>query len=356
METRKKILVAPLNWGLGHATRCIPIIEALENHGFEPVIASDGAALTLLKREFPQHRAVELPTYQIEYAKADAFFNFKLLVQMGRMFSTIKKERRIIKLLVKDMNLSGIISDNRLGAYNKYIPSVFITHQINVLSGTSSGIASILHRRFIKKYLECWVPDVKTSPNLSGKLGHTEEEVPNLKYIGPVSRLHKASHEKRYDLAVILSGAEPHRSNLEIRLTEELKDYKGSVIFVRGLVDEKQVVEQKGNITYYNFMDSDQMEIVLNESETVLCRSSYSTIMDVAKLCKKAFFIPTPGNEEQEYLAKKLRKAGLAPSASQKGFKINDLEKVDLYKGLKDINGSAKWKDLFSLFEGKREL
>lgn len=353
METRKKILVAPLNWGLGHATRCIPIIEALENHGFEPVIASDGAALMLLKKEFPQHKAVELPTYQLEYAKHGAFFNIRLLLQMGLMFSTINKEQRMVKHLVQELNIEGIISDNRLGAYYKGIPSIFITHQVNVLSGTASGLASLLHRRFIKKYIECWVPDVKASPNLSGKLGHSEEEIPNLKYIGPISRLHKTSPAKSYDLAVLLSGAEPHRSTLENMLEKQLEHFNGSVIFVRGVVEEHQVITQKGNITGYNFMSSDELEDVLNKSELILCRPSYSSIMDMAKLCKKAFFIPAPGNDEQEYLAKKLKRAGLAPFAFQQAFKVEDLEKARMYKGLRDINGVAKWKDLFTLFECK---
>jgi UDP-N-acetylglucosamine:LPS N-acetylglucosamine transferase len=78
--------------------------------------------------------------------------------------------------------------------------------------------------------------------------------------------------------------------------------------------------------------------------------------MDLAKLCKKAFFIPTPGQYEQEYLAKKLKKAGLAPYATQKNFKVKDLPKAEFYKGLKEINGMAKWKDLFSLFESERKL
>jgi len=353
LETRKKILVAPLNWGLGHATRCIPIIEALENHGFEPIIASDGAALMLLKKEFPQHTALELPAYQLEYAKQGAFFNIRVLLQMGLMFNTIKKEQRIIKHLVTEHGISGIISDNRLGVYYKGIPSIFITHQVNMLSGTASGLASSLHRRFIKKYIECWIPDVKASPNLSGKLGHSEEDIPNLKYIGPISRLHKTSPVKHYDLAVLLSGAEPHRTTLENKLEEELKRFEGQVIMVRGVVEEHQVISQKGNITRYNFMSSDELEEVLNKSELILCRPSYSSIMDIAKLCKKAFFIPAPENEEQEYLAKKLKRAGLAPFASQNAFKIEDLEKAKMYKGLRDINGVAKWKDLFTLFEGK---
>lgn len=353
MNTRKKILVAPLNWGLGHATRCISIIEALENHGFEPVIASDGAALLLLKKEFPRLTAIELPPYQIEYARHGAFFNMGILLQMGRMFLAIKKEHRLVGQLVNELGITGIISDNRPGAFVKSLRCIFITHQVNLLSGTASGLASLLHRQCIKKYNECWVPDVKLSPNLSGKVGHSEEELPNLKYIGPLSRLHKTSPAKTYALAVLLSGAEPHRSTLEKKLAQALVQFNGPVLIIRGLVGEQQLVTQNGHCTTYNFMGSDELEEALNKSELVLCRPSYSNIMDMAKLCKKAFFIPAPGNAEQEYLAKKMKRAGMAPFASQNSFRVEDLEKALLYKGLRDSNGVAKWKDLFTLFEGK---
>lgn len=353
MEKRKKILVAPLNSGLGHATRCIPIIEALDNHGFEPIIASDGAALLLLQKEFPQYTALELPSYQTEYVKGHSVFNLRHLMRMGKMFARITHEHKMVRAWAHELGISGIISDGRMGAYYNGVPSVFITHQLNIIAGDVPAVSTRLHRGFIKQFRECWVPDVKAAPNLSGKLGHTDDTIERLKYIGTISRLHKTASDRQYDLAVLLSGDEPQRTLLEKILEQELQNFKGEIIFIRGLVEEKQAVTQKGHITYYNFMDSDTLEEALNKSSLILCRPGYSTIMDVAKLCKKVFFIPVPGNEEQLYLAKKLKKAGLAPYTAQKHFKLSDLDKAALYKGLRDINGLAKWKDLFCLFEGK---
>lgn len=353
MSYKKRILVAPLNWGLGHATRCIPVIEALENHGYEPIIASDGIALALLKKEFPHLTALELPHYHIEYAKRGVFFKLKIIRLLPQMLKAIRTEKRIIRNIIKEYAIQGIISDNRLGARSKSIPSVFITHQLNVLTGTTTWITTPLHRRFIKKYNECWVPDVEHAPNLSGKLGHSEENNLKLKYIGPLSRLHKKPIAKKYDLMVILSGTEPQRRMLEEKLREELKNYSGKTLFVRGVVEADEEVIQDGNITFYNFMNSAALEDAFNQSEVILCRSGYSTIMDLAQMGRKAFFIPTPGRYEQEYLAKKLKKSGLVPYATQNDFKISDLRKADHYKGLKHIAGDMKWKDLFCLFEGK---
>jgi len=353
VHLKKKILVAPLNWGLGHATRCIPIIEALENHGYEPVIASNGAALELLKKEFPLLTALELPEYHIEYAKRGAFFKFKMLLQIPRMFMTVRRENKIVCNLVREYGLCGIISDNRLGAFCKSAPSVFITHQLNLLTGNTTYLTSRIHTFFVRRYRQCWIPDVAGNRNLSGKIGHTEDEHLNLKYIGPISRLHKRATQKKFDLMVLLSGPEQQRALLEIKLRQELTGYNGRTIFIRGVVEPVEKILQENNITYYNFMNTADLEQAFNESEMVLCRPGYTNVMDLAKLGKRAFFIPTPEDGEQVYLAKKLKRCNMAPFATQKAFKISDLAKTEMYKGLKNIECTIKWKDLFSLFEGE---
>lgn len=349
----KKILVAPLNWGLGHATRCIPIIEALENNGYIPIIASDGVALQMLQKEFPHLQSLELPSYHIEYAKNGAFFKWKMIKNSPKMIDAILQEKKTIRQWIDEYDIAGIISDNRLGVYSKKIPSVFITHQLNVLTGNTTWISSKVHQHIIKKFNQCWIPDVETKPNLSGKLGHLENPEENIKYIGPLSRLHRKPTDKKYDLMVILSGPEPQRGMLEAQLIQEMEHFKGKVVFIKGKIEPEQKIEQVGNVTYYNFMNTEELENTFNESEIVLCRSGYTTIMDLAQLGKKAFFIPTPGQYEQEYLAKKLKKEGLVPFAKQEDFKIENLLEIDLFKGLKNFGTAITWNKLFCLFEGK---
>ena len=182
---KKSILIAPLNWGLGHATRCIPIINALIAQNFEPVIASDGAALELLQKEFPNLECIELPSYNIEYSKKRMFFRLKLLLDSPKMMKAIKAENEAIKSIIEAHNIVGIISDNRFGVYNESVPSVFITHQLQVLSGNTTWLSTKLHQKIIKRFDECWVPDNKNAPNLSGKLGHINGMPFTIKYIGP---------------------------------------------------------------------------------------------------------------------------------------------------------------------------
>lgn len=350
-NSTKNILVAPLNWGLGHATRCIPIIRELEKNGFTPVLASDGEALQLLQKEFPHLQSLELPSYEIEYAKNGADFKWKLIKNSPKMIEAIFTEKKIVKKWIAEFDLQGIISDNRLGVYSKKIPSVLMTHQLNVLSGKTTWISSKLHQYFIKKFTECWIPDKKENPNLTGKLGHLKNSSLNLKYLGPLSRFEKKNLPIKYDLMVILSGPEPQRTFLEQKLIKEIQSFDGKILFIKGIIESEQKIDQDENVTYYNFMTSSEIETAFNESEIVLCRSGYTTVMDLAKLQKKAFFIPTPGQFEQEYLARRLKRNGFLPYAKQDDFVIKNLSEVSLYGGLPQLIKEIDWKQLFVLFE-----
>ncbi len=352
-SANKTILIAPLNWGLGHATRCIPIIKALQEHNYIPIIASDGAALALLKKEFPYVQTLKLPSYRIEYAKSGTNFKWKLLKNFPKMIKAVWKEEKKIRKWIKKYDIDGIISDNRLGVFSKKIPSVYLTHQLNVMTGNTTWFTSTLHQHIIKKHQECWVPDLEESPNLTGKLGHIVNRDFKLKYIGPLSRMHKKETPKQYDLMIILSGPEPQRGLLEEKLQAEILGYKGNIVFIKGIIEKEQKMEELVNVTYYNFMNSRQLEQTFNESETVLCRSGYTTIMDLVKLGKKAFFIPTPGQYEQEYLAKKLQEEGIAPFSKQEDFFIENLKEIENFKGLPLLETSMDWVNLFEVFEKK---
>ncbi len=350
-STQKTILIAPLNWGLGHATRCIPIIKALQENDYVPIIASDGIALELLRKEFPYLQSLELPSYQIEYAKNGKNFKWKLLQNCPKMIEAVLEEKKTIKKWVKKYQIDGIISDNRLGVFSQKVPSVFITHQLNVMTGNTTWITSKLHQHIIKKYAECWVPDFEGIPNLTGKLGHIKNPDFEIKYIGPLSRLQKKEIPKQYDLMIILSGPEPQRGLLEEKLKKEVMNFGGNIIFIKGLIEKDQKKEQIRNILYYNFMNTRQLEQTFNESETILCRSGYTTIMDLVKLGKKAFFIPTPGQYEQEYLAEKFKKEGLVPYAKQDNFSMKNIFEIENYKGLQQHESPFDWTNLFQVFE-----
>ena len=297
-----------------------------------------------------------MPSYNIEYSKKGENFKWKLLKNSPKTIKGILSEQKIIEQWIKEYQLIGVISDNRLGLYTNKVPSVFITHQLKVMSGNTTWLSSKIHSIIINKYQECWVPDAEGTPNLSGKLGHLENTNLKIKYLGVLSRLNYKKLKKQYDVMVLLSGPEPQRTMLEEKLLSEFKEYPKKVVFVKGKVEAEQKMEQIGNVTVYNYIQATQLEKTINQSELVLSRSGYTTVMDLAKLKKKAFFIPTPGQFEQEYLAIQLSKDGLVPTALQDNFSIKDLESVSLFGGLPEINTTVNWSELFSLFKGERKL
>ncbi|MCF6349174.1 MAG: glycosyltransferase [Flavobacteriaceae bacterium] len=346
----KKILIAPLNWGLGHATRCIPIIKALIANNFEPILAGDGDALTLLQKEFPQLTSYQLPSYNIKYSKSNNL-KTKLFLSLPKILKAVKQEKKLVDNLVSKEGLSGIISDNRFGVRSTKIPSVYITHQLNVLSGNTTSITSKLHQKIISKFDECWVPDTMCESNLSGELSKVKNEKLKVKFIGALSRFEKQYAIKKHDLLIVLSGPEPQRSILEEKLLVQLKETNKKTVFVRGVITKEKLPSVNNNITIVNYMLSKQLEQTINESEVVLARSGYSTIMDLAKLEKKVFFIPTPGQFEQEYLALRMDKLNIVPFAHQDDFKLKMLEKVNNYKGFENTVNKGLDSGLFNLFQ-----
>ncbi|MDR5589300.1 glycosyltransferase [Christiangramia sp. SM2212] len=351
---KKRILVAALNWGLGHAARCIPIIRELQLNGFEPVIASDGQALELLKKEFPHLNHIELPSYNIQYSKNGFYLKWKMIMDSPRIVMAIREEKKLTKEIVKKYNIKGIISDNRLGVRCKKLKTnVFITHQLNVLSGNTSFLSSYLHQQYISKFDECWVPDVADKKNLSGILGHLKRKPVNVKYIGPISRLEKRNTPEFYDFLVLLSGPEPQRSILESILLKEFKTAEARILFVRGVFSEDELDFPNCNINIKNNLFGKALQEAINASRYIVSRSGYTTLMDLAKLEKKAFFIPTPGQNEQEYLAERLSKLGIAPFCKQEDFDLTQLRRIENYEGLSDFGNHVVFRDLFSFFERK---
>ena len=321
----KRILVAPLDWGLGHATRCIPIIRELVDCGAEVIIAADGGGFTLLKEEFPDLEIIHLPGYRMRYS-GNHSMNWQMFTNVPKIFFQIYKEHVKLQKLISEYRLDAVISDNRYGLWSRKIYSVFITHQIIIkcpsplwfLQRPLRGIIGF----FIGKYHRCWVPDVKEANNLSGDLSH-QRLLPSLKFIGPLSRfthLDDTPCEKKYDVIVTLSGPEPQRSIFEQLILEQLAESKLKSIVVRGVPGEP--TSGKKGLTIHSHLNTAEMHEAMMCSNLIVSRPGYSTIMDLAALGKKAILIPTPGQTEQEYLAEMLTERGSFYSVSQGEFNL----------------------------------
>lgn len=324
---KPRILVAPLDWGLGHATRCIPIIRELMTQGADVWLAGERTQKDLLQQEFPDLPLLTLEGYRIKYASSGIGLLFSIFRQTGKIISTIKKENEWLKKMVAEHGFDAVISDNRYGLYHPDIPSIFITHQLTIKSPLDKWTEKILQKRnylYINQFRECWVPDAEDDNNLAGALSHPENKplVP-VYYIGSLSRF-KINNEpvKHNHLLFILSGPEPQRSILENKIIQQIAHYPSTATIVRGLPGFESIIPSTSLIKFYNHLPADELKKEIEQASYVISRSGYSTIMDLIKMKKKSILIPTPGQTEQEYLASYLSKKQFAFCVSQKEFSL----------------------------------
>lgn len=268
----------------------------------EIVLASDGGALDLLKLEFPELPSYELPSYDISYKHNSMAAN--MILQAPKIRRAIIDERLLANRIAKQLNIDIIISDNRFGFRSENTKNIYITHQIQVLTANrlSSIFATKIHAHLYRKFDLIWIPDEKGSESLAGELSQAPMNL-NHEYIGCISRLEYLKSEIKYDILVILSGPEPKRTELEDILVNSL-DLNKRICLVRG-TNAPHSIMRKG-ITIVNFAESKTLSKLIAESTHIVCRSGYTSIMDLASLGRGATLIPTPGQTEQEYLAKYL--------------------------------------------------
>ncbi len=311
-----KILVCPLDWGIGHATRVVPVVRALIRQGAEVHLGASGASRAFLEEEFPDLTMHEFPGYRVTYPSSRRGMARKILAQLPALLRSVRAEHAELDRMITGHRFDGVVSDNRYGLYSKRIPSIFITHQVFV---QAPGRLRFLQRpidRMIRQYTgrfeACWIPDIAGGNNLSGDLSHREPLPSRFHFIGPLSRFATPSattgnHETGdgpAELLAILSGPEPQRTILERKLAGELTRLRLPAILVLGKPGATSPAPDIGSCKVYNHLPTRELGMLMAKADLILCRPGYSTLMDLAALGKKAILVPTPGQTEQEYLAR----------------------------------------------------
>lgn len=331
-----KVLVTPLDWGLGHATRSIPIIYHLLRQGHDVELASSGGALRLLQLEFPNLIFFELPPYQPQYAVSSNLLP-RLLCQSKKFLHAIEQEHLLTEEIVKARGVQAIISDHRYGCHTAATTNIFVTHQVNFqfrgFWKMGAGIFNAWHHQKMSPFHHVWIPDLPGSW-LSGQL--SRNPLSNSRYIGLQSRFSLPQiREVRYDILVLLSGPEPQRSIFEQLMRAEISKTNFNVLMVKGQPGLNQNTAERDQITEVAHLASDQLQQAIEQSRFVVCRSGYSSVMDMARLKRRdLLFVATPGQPEQEYLARMLKAQGLVHSVSQHRISLGrDLMEASRYSG-----------------------
>lgn len=329
-KTPRRLLIAPLDWGLGHTTRCIPIIRYLLSLDHRILFAGDESQRDFIKKTFPGIDTVHLEGYHVHYGKTAGGLAWSLVKQLPGIFTRIRQEHKWLNDLVGSGEVDAVISDNRYGLYHRDIPSVFITHQLSVRTGAGGRADKIfrsLHYRYINRFHACWVPDLPGDGSLAEGLSHPDVLPRQTHYIGWLSHLAPlpGAREKKPEtrLLILLSGPEPQRSILSEILWKQCLEYPFPIVFIEGSAGCKPQGDIPAHITWKDRVAREELQPLLESASLVICRSGYSTLMDLMLLGKKAVIIPTPGQTEQEYLADRLHRKKFFYTASQEDLRLD---------------------------------
>lgn len=310
-----RILVAPLNWGLGHATRSMALIKKYLANGDDVVLAGDGDSFALLRKAFPTLPTVNLPPLNIRYSSGKSQV-WAMLKAVPSIIGFSLKDHYFLSELLRHEQFDLVISDNRFGLYSDKVRCVYLTHQLFPRLPKSfrwlEPFAAWCHKKIINRYAECWVPDFENKDgSLAGDLSHGTPMPKNVKYIGPLSRFDgmNPKPDSTYEAVCVLSGPEPQRSLFEQSLVEQYSQSESTVLIVRGLPSKPATKLRKGNLVLVSHLSDNQLAPFLLGCRTIVCRSGYTSLMDMATLgvLQKVTFVPTPGQPEQEYLSEWLQ-------------------------------------------------
>lgn len=345
MTKQLHVLYSVLDWGLGHATRSIPVIHELLANNCKVSLAGEGNSLILLQKTFPNLPCYPLKGIHVTYPTSGSM-TLAMIKQLPAINNAIKSEQHQFEELVNTLNPDLVLSDNRYGARSKKVYSIFMGHQLWIQAPAAlkwtEGLIFRLHKKMIRHFDECWVPDYEGENNLSGQLSHHQKVTESLQpvYIGPLSRLRlsEVKEEVTTDILVIISGPEPQRTIFEAKCRKEAEATGLKTIIVQGQPHLNNDFTFN-NIRLVSHLNEEELASAICNSTYIVCRSGYSTLMDLAHLQKNALCIPTPAQTEQEYLAKYLAEKELMVTQSQFDLdfdtaflRLNHLKQFDIPK------------------------
>jgi hypothetical protein len=294
----KRILISPLNWGMGHVARCIPLIDMLLKNGNTLFVAANSHQIKIFKCYFPLLQYIEHSGYPFGFG-GKGRFEMDLLRHMNKLRGRLKNELKEVEFLVDLHKIDVVISDHRYGFRSEKCPSIFLTHQLNLPVKWYEGWVQKIHHNYLRKFDEIWVPDKEDSP-YAGELSRNKASF-NAKYIGILSRFSMVEKvEKDLDEIIIVSGPTVYAEQfLKEILRSQEKPTKDKVVICS---DELIPIENIAGFTFISSKDWRVADSYILRAKKIISRSGYSTLMDLQELNVSYEISATPGQREQEYL------------------------------------------------------
>lgn len=340
----RRILYGVYHWGLGHATRSLVLIRALVARGDRvTILMQPGAGMQLLQSELGN--AVEYYPFRdtpAPFSRYPAVFYIRMSLSMPWVLAGYKREQQLTEHLVAERHFDCVVSDSRIGVWSRAVPSYVIFHSIHqIIPGRIRWMERLVEwgqRDLLRHYAKILIPDIEAGGGLSGDLGHGpyfDWGEGRLAYIGPLADVRRPEFGEDLDYFFSVSGIEPQRRLFAERVLAALPQLHGRMVVTLGDPARKHEVRQVGEATVYGYLDRAHQAEMLNRARVVITRSGYTTLMELAELGKRALFVPTPGQSEQEYLARFHHRLGHVYSTTQKRLDIlRDLPRAEAAQGL----------------------
>ncbi len=359
-KSKKTVLFAALDWGLGHATRCIPLIDALIELGHTPILASSGHALQFWKNYYPSLQFVTLSSLDVRY-NGTAWWS--ALLQSPFMIRRLMvDDKKLLKQYLKNNTVDFIVSDNRYGCTYPGIKAVLLSNQLDLLPPQNwSGLPALswkiiwrsAFRGFAAPFQELWLPEFEDETlQLSKAMLYNPTKKP-VRYIGLVTRLavETPTYIKKGTL-LLLSGPEPQRTELERLLLAQTHLFPPPLTLVRGNNTAKNLAPNEKVNILPEITDPKELTQLIKQHKYVVCRPGHSTLSDLYYCGAHFGVISTPGQPEQEYLAQRITSMGIAPNQEQKNINVTrliaDIDKFTGFKGKNQRSLTELWTNVLN--------
>lgn len=325
-----QVLLSPLNWGLGHVSRTIPIIQKLIHQNNEVLICCDQEQETFYRHYFPQLQYIFHQGYPFQF-KGKGNWTLDLLSNFNTLHRRLITEKQEVQRLVDTFQPDLIISDQRYGFISKQVKSVIISHQLKLPLPTWNFLPQIWNQKLLTDFDEIWIPDIENHL-LSGDL--SKKKMKNIHFLGFCSRFSSFFEQNKekaessspiYKYLGVISGPSPYKEQFFELLCQKLikTDQNSAIIVPKGV--NVDLFKESKKLTFFISPNVHQFSELLLQSEKIISRAGYSTLMDLTVLKKEAILIPTPRQFEQIYLAKLHKNNKMWTFLSEKDWKVTEL-------------------------------
>ena len=295
----QNILFSALNWGYGHVMRSLVLLKKLVKQGNKLYVVGTDEQITLFKTEGLEASYIHQEGYPFQFG-GNGNFSLDLFKNLSALKQHFVREQKNVEQLCADFAIDLVIADQSLGVFSRKVPSILITHQLNLPLSWWEKPAQAFYNKQLKNFQQIWIPDQAPPNNLAGRLSETNRK--NVTYIGWLSRFTEIPKvDKQFDVGVLVTGPQPYAQQFFEEMCKRFENSPEKVFIIYNGTN----LRTHKNIVIFQHQATAEMAELLCSAKLLITRSGYSTLMDLYALgIRNVELHATPGQAEQLYLKK----------------------------------------------------